>query len=403
MSGFEKSRVDLLILVPEILESSSIAWPNASMWRRPPFISTTSVPLYASKDIASHAHSPRRTGGLCNNTTGYANMTAQRHLIRNSNPRILRGSAPPAHCPFDQGDTRMTDLFNDSDAYFDWVNSIGPRSSIFAGSSNTDGRSQKSDTDINMTGVMSSQQIYANAIDHGSREFNLNLQPVEGSLLTQLKVPTNTPTTSAQEDGERAVTDFACFRLPRYMLTSIVGFPYPLVSNQTLLSPDLANTLTSTLLTQSIPLQTQTGTLHTPASEVKPRKETRAQNLDPQLYVVSTRPTAGSGCLEQRKVTRQLSAAEVDSCYFDGSDLRGPAPTGPRLPSPGESKVEVNNSACPDTTIDSCSGRGMSDDNIEQYRNFTPASARVFDQEEEPRNSSSRFEIASFPPQTDGN
>ena len=43
----------------DILQRSSIAWPNAAMWQQPHLVQSLPVPMYFSGGSDPHAHSPR--------------------------------------------------------------------------------------------------------------------------------------------------------------------------------------------------------------------------------------------------------------------------------------------------------------------------------------------------------
>ncbi|KAL7911858.1 hypothetical protein GGI35DRAFT_300849 [Trichoderma velutinum] len=113
----------------EILEASCIAWPNPSMWRRVPIVTSRAVQAYPSDDTDSHAHSPRRK---------YSRITADLPSSTNENlhSAMTNRSTRPGHrkSSYQGGSSRSTsgststgtlESINDSNAYFEWLNGMG--------------------------------------------------------------------------------------------------------------------------------------------------------------------------------------------------------------------------------------------------------------------------------------
>ena len=180
----------------EVLESSSIAWPNSSMWHRAPLVSSFPVPSYPSDDSDSHAHSPRRRATATQSSSSSYSQSALRSS--SENPGKRRATQPV--CGSLDDSNAASDPFAGTSAYFEWLKGIT------AGACDTNRRegqvkahrrlARRTSTDISMPDYVDilEQPLYAPGPRHED----------DGPSNT-LQVPTNTPTTSGyggyEQDG----------------------------------------------------------------------------------------------------------------------------------------------------------------------------------------------------------
>lgn len=191
----------------EVLESSSIAWPNTAMWRTMPFASSTSISVRPFEGVESHAHSP--CGSYSNlraiSSAGQSENSLREGLQPYKSDRaqkrqpIITSENPTLSTPTTIG----VDPFIEANAYFEWLSGMGMGVSADTGTGHAsrpairDGR--KSSTDISMPDYLPSDQL----IQLDGDPFELKHD--ENTSITQLKVPTNTPTpcdnVSAEQRG----------------------------------------------------------------------------------------------------------------------------------------------------------------------------------------------------------
>lgn len=173
------------------------------------------------------------------------------------------------------------------------------------------------------------------------------------------------------------------------------GVPFPLLSH-TSMPPELAASLTNSLLNQPLPLQVQPQT-QAPAWEVKSRKENRGSQADPSPSAISTTPMAKPSRGEVRLASQKVyvpsgGAPALDAnSQIDGSPLPG-GDVSPRMPSTGEFGVDITNVAGSGTL----SPNIAADNRSKRLRNFTPASAKAIDEEDEPRRPSPHVRASPF-------
>lgn len=188
----------------DILESSAIAWPNPSMWRRQPFTASMPVPAYPSEDAELHAHSPRRRADQHPDSFGYGRHTIQ-NMIENDAAFSKHG-----HTYGPQFQPGNKDFFSaagggdrsaDAASAFDWMSNTGPQSMSFSADPphkfNNHRRFRQSSTDTSMPD-------YVPMSNRGSREdgnadslsgpsgVSLGSEEVSGS--SNMRAPSNTPT-----------------------------------------------------------------------------------------------------------------------------------------------------------------------------------------------------------------
>lgn len=172
------------------------------------------------------------------------------------------------------------------------------------------------------------------------------------------------------------------------------------------ISSDFAHSLTHSLLNQPHPLPTlpqsvQPHQIQLPASEIKSRKENRH---------VNNAGSVGSSTNPSPSVEAQIRKFSTPNTAFGiiGNDRTGPSASGSgsvfsRHSSAGEFGRDITNTASPNQTYAgvTASGTGSgsgSEKGTKRSRNFTPASARAIDEEDEPRRASPLVRVATtFP------
>ncbi|KAH6623696.1 hypothetical protein F5144DRAFT_369851 [Chaetomium tenue] len=341
----------------EILENNAIAWPNQSMWQCAAFNPAVPVPAYHLDDgPSSHAHSPRRkpaplrhlknqgfSGPALNNVVfpGHAGGLLDDSALQMP---YLDDNVAPINTPF-------PDSFADS-AYLEWTNSL-------AGGQSNDpwdglalwpqgGRTQRQTaSDTVMPDYLPAQIAEPMHISGASLED----EPM------RLKVPTNTPTGGTDDDQDT-----------------------PLEINQpTLLPSEFASSLTRSLLNQPFPL---------PAHHHSSCKDTQRAMLD-RTITVDEAPTvpvsSGPSCAEFGSIIASLG------CDNSGSSLAAPSDS---------VQTEPNCSGAQGAAGLLSSGKGISKVNggilAKRSRNFTPASVKAIDEEDEPRRASPHVRATGF-------
>lgn len=357
----------------DILESSAIAWPNASMWRRAPYTAQMEVPTLQGDDSESHAHSPRRqpsaSGQPMNHFGNFANATTIIGNRRATHPNCGTVTYPGFRNP---------DLFT-SAPYFDYWNNMGLG---MAGNLMRNGITSRIDR------ISSSDTSMPDYIPVGQGSQYLDEQitgnlPHDGEKQTaNLKVPTNTPTAADMGGCEKEA----------------VG--YPIITHNTSL-PDFADMLTNSLLNQPIPIHLQRTASRVPCADVKSRKENRVQT-----HAVPAVPASATGNpaavnyhehQEMRRVSQQmiipsgssLPIGNVDAQKEDLDRCDGTAQCSASMMSNKSNVIKM----CSNTEGGNETTRMMSDKGMKRSRNFTPASSRVKDDEDEPRRASPRIRL----------
>ncbi|KAM4054298.1 NADH dehydrogenase (ubiquinone)-like protein [Hirsutella rhossiliensis] len=374
----------------DILESSCIAWPNPSMWRRAPFASSMPVPSYPSDDPDSHAHSPRRlTDAVQGNASGYPIPGIQGVMGKPSTSSGMRRVTHPAFGTLSQAKSIVADPFGDANSYFEWLSGIGMGVNDANRVENQGNPQQRmmrrASTDISMpdyTPLESGDQLAPSA---DRAPFMPSMRQEEDDTSGHMRVPTNTPTTSGQASHEQD------------------GTPFAIVSHNSSIPSDLAHSLTNSLLNQPMPLHFQQPNFHAPASEVRSRKENRRQQ--PAGPSPSAASTFGQDHQEMRRVSQQMyipPGASVPVCTVNSQvnspqdqDLPGPEQSqqgrsSDSEPGPGSNMVDVKDAAV--------GGAGVitAEKGTKRIRNYTPASVRAIDEEDEPRRGSPRVRLTPF-------
>lgn len=187
------------------------------MWRRAPFTASMPVPTYASDDVESHAHSPRRRATLGPGETPgcpiptFQGMTSAQSPAKKGlqNPHLTeRGNA--AHL-----NDANCDVFHNSRAYFDWLGNTGIGTNDTTHMSfeedNTNSKLQgirKTSTDISMPDYMTLS--YSDRNPCPDPQFVPSHLQDEESNTGHTKVPENTPTPRGMgsDDSEGIILDF---------------------------------------------------------------------------------------------------------------------------------------------------------------------------------------------------
>ncbi|PHH76432.1 hypothetical protein CDD80_1541 [Ophiocordyceps camponoti-rufipedis] len=303
----------------DILESSCIAWPNPSMWRRQALVASSMVvPTCTSNDVTSHAHSPRHQADLMQ--SHYAASVIPTSMVM---PKSFEGLGPrratlPVCSTMAYAKAVPSDAFGDTNAYFEWLNGMGMSvgdvqragSQAFAQHRNA----RRSSTDISMPDY-TPMELSEGLTDQQSMLAGMRQDEDDSS--GHLRVPTNTPTASGH--GGHQELDGA-ERLPSWAvrtLTESLGVPYPMLSLSSSMPADLTNSLTNSLLNQPMSAQFQRQQQQQSglgASEVKSRKENRRhQAAAPSPPVLAGVSGLGQEQQEMRRVSQQMYIASGSS------------------------------------------------------------------------------------------
>ncbi|OAA34782.1 hypothetical protein NOR_08294 [Metarhizium rileyi] len=368
----------------EVLETSSIAWPNPSMWRRAPFAASMQVPTFQPDDSESHAHSPQRRASSSERFSHAVDPTQS----AGTNSALIAGGrrvTHPAYGPFLYPTHNGSDLFGQPGPYFQWLNDmsmsmgLGTESNQFINAtrgSATQKSTTRTSTDVSMSdyvpmssnGQCAEQQVAPETLpDEGERHS------------TQPKVPTNTPTTA--DVGYKRD-----------------GLSFPILTNATSFPSDLADSLTNSLLNQPLPMNSA---FRTPATEVRSRKE----HLEQQLSAPS--PTTVAGASENiqhrptiRHVSQQLYMPLGVSIPVAKSDMDATSPNTCDYCVLSATQGNALQAGCPSrkpsTDVLDDEARLSGEKGAKRIRKFTPASARAIDDEEGTHRPSPRVRLTSF-------
>ena len=377
------------------------------MWQRPPYNPPMPVPTYHPEDGAhSHTHSPRKRSFFRDSKSqGFQPPFGMGNVFQ-PQPSTSFFGGQPFPMPFlPRGNTTSSSLsfpdsFNES-AYFDWVNSLSSgQSSGELGKAvwptTTRNTSKQSSTDTSMPDYMSNRSVDAMHISGPSLEDD----PMS------LKVPTNTPTAGPTEDAQGPQFNFSSYGM----------------------SSDLATSLTHSLLNQPLPLPIPPHAIPLPSSEIKSRKENRHLNISGS-NPASTQSTPHGAQTDTRKFSQPVFGIGGNLGAGVGVQMSSTAGLGTRGLSPNSEAVFTleasRNSSANDFGVNltnngaglgpSCSPMPISQHSFveaatdgnspkalstnvcnvgsRRARNFTPISAKVIDEEDEPRKSSSHHHV----------
>ena len=167
---------------------------------------------------------------------------------------------------------------------------------------------------------------------------------------------------------------------------------------------DLATALTVSLLNQPPPAQVHQQSTTCPATEIKSRKETRIKQQTSAPIREASMPTASQGLGEMRKVSQQLSIPPGAALPTEKVPSNDDTPKMPQTTnmsnlqslnideSSMEGGIRPRENITPLRTI---SGNSL-DKGGKRTRNFTPASAKAIDEEDEPQRASPRVRLTPF-------
>ncbi|KAI1186286.1 hypothetical protein F5B17DRAFT_441207 [Nemania serpens] len=410
----------------DILESSGIAWPNPTMWRRGPFNPTMPTPSQKHEDgPEAHLHSPRRRSSFAKNTAGSSGYNPASANMSQMNANDFIGNMPNSQSLLQRGingtQAGYMDPFNpnkaDMTCFFDWSNNFGVvGQSQAADMGKGKASSRRANTHSKITASDTSMPDYSSSHSTGAQMMN-DFQPmsflvssIDDSGVTNIapKVPANTPTALV----DASFVDDLGIDINKLGTPGNTPPPTEFFSTSTTnFSTELATTLTQSLLNQPHPLPTQGPNIPIPASEIKSRKENR-QNHEAFMQGISNidhidmRKVSQSVYGQLGKTSRDTSSTSASppsqgtfSGIFSHRSFSGPE-FGNDLTNSGILFNHVN----AEPTV-AAEGRivSSSDKGTKRTRQFTPASARAIDDEDEPRRSSPRGRnvLAEQPAETD--
>ncbi|KAK4096147.1 hypothetical protein N658DRAFT_519364 [Parathielavia hyrcaniae] len=381
----------------EILEKNGIAWPNQSMWGCSPFNPVMPVPPYYLEDgPSSHTHSPgKRSQPLRNiHNRGFPAPAMANTAFQLQGGSDLLGSADLHMGYLDASSlghasnlgsgsaTPCSDPFVDS-AYLDWANSLTneQQGHFWAGQTMwpASARSQQRNTsDTVMPDYVPPQ---------ASDPMHVSGPSLDDDPMT-LKAPTNTPIGGIAEENQET-----CFSVPE-----LASLPH-----------DFNSSLARSLLNQPFPLPDHHHNTRGPAAEVKPTDDaahaflTQSNNLlhstghaNSIVAHKAPQPMFGDGASD---ISGPVSASSRPACgefgsilaslgcSNDGSSLATPTSSGQAVSSIDSGRIGGDKGNC-------SSGSGSTA--TKRPRNFTPASAKAIDQEDEPRRMSPYVRGAGF-------
>ncbi|KAI1125923.1 hypothetical protein F5Y10DRAFT_245923 [Nemania abortiva] len=393
----------------DILESSGIAWPNPAMWRRGPFNPTMPSSSHQHEDgPEAHLHSPRRRSSFVKSTASSSAYNLAGVNTSEVNANNFIGNMPNTQSLLQRPQIGYIDPFNPNKAdmppYFDWSNTFGVVGNAQAadmGKGKTSNRranthSKMSASDTSMPDYSSSNSTSAHLMtDFQPMGFVVSHidEPDIGNLAP--KVPANTPT--ALVDASFA----GDLEIDINKLGTPGSTPPPtdfFTTSTTNFSTELATSLTHSLLNQPHPLPVQGSSIAMPAPEIKSRKENRLNN---EAFIEGT---ANLDHIDMRKVSQSVYG-HLDKTSRGTSSTSNSPPSqsafsgvfshrsfsGPEFGHDltNSSILFTHGNAEPNAATDIRIGSG-SDNGIKRTRQFTPASAKAIDDEDEPRRNSPR-------------
>lgn len=366
----------------DILETNAIAWPNQTMWQCSPFNPVMPVPTYQIDDgPSSHAHSPARK------SLPLRNLKSQAFPAPALANTALAGSSllgnPALQMPyFDYSSTGSANTPSHSDpftdaAYLEWANALasGQQGDLWDGLTlwPTSTRSQRQSTsDTIMPDYVPPQTADPMHVSGPSLED----EP------TSLKVPTNTPTGGASEDGQNTGVQVSqCSGLPS----------------------DFASSLTRSLLNQPFPFPVQQHNPCFQTAESKSGKDNQhsmhgqgntnnmeagkaLQSMFGADAVDNTVPLSASSGTSSGELGSMVASL---GCNNSGSSLATPSSSGQTEATP----IGSEGGTAPGSTRANTRNVNMA---TKRPRNFTPASVKAIDEEDEPRRISPHLRTAGY-------
>lgn len=305
----------------------------------------------------------------------------------NSSAPAFRASFPYMPAGSSGGSCSYLDPFNpETAAYGEWVTplSCGQSGDGSFGKSMWSGTTRKyTSTDTSMPDYLSPQS--SDPMPQGSDPMHISGRSLEDDPLS-LKVPTNTPT------GPRDFNSGQCMMPAMPVHTSTIP-------------PDFATSLTHSLLNQphplpvlpqNFPLQSKKEARHlaafnsyptsaqsTPFTEhIETRRSSQPGGLLPKSISTSAVFPCGTSIFESPMTASQSTFLDTTPRAFSGVDLGNNTSAG----AAGEPPIEASANT-PGSTRDS------NKSGLKRARTFTPVSARVIDEEDDPHRPSPRARI----------
>ncbi|KAI1338668.1 hypothetical protein F5Y15DRAFT_424935 [Xylariaceae sp. FL0016] len=403
----------------DVLEGSGIAWPNPMMWRRGPFNPTMPVPAQQHEDGAeAHLHSPRRRAASMLKATSNSHRFGSSGATQTNTSSFL-GSMPNTQALLQRdgngSGSGYTDPFDlqksDSTAYPDWVVNFGSVNNCQTGemgktsynpatrrqpTANRISSSDSSMPDYGINNIGNLQQMPE------FQDVNFSGPGHQGSdnIILAPKVPANTPSTVAEPNFVQDLQVNMAKAGPNMSTPPMNDF----FNTDHAFSTELATSLTHSLLNQPHPLPVQGSTSSLPAPEIKSRKENHLH------HDTSIQNTPIVGHIDMRKVS-QTGYSDASKGSRDASNNNSPPSQSTfsgvfshRSISAGDfgnDLTNVNNVFTnPSTDLDletslmaDHRARVGSEKGVKRTRQFTPASAKAIDDEDEPHRSSPRARI----------
>lgn len=363
------------------------------MWQRTPYTASMPVPAYASEEPESHAHSPRRRSGFPPYMQGV--------MTTNSPSTHTKQLMQPSFNNF--GYSGIDEQFGNanSTSYLDWLSKEVEMEDVsrLSFKNATERQTRKSNTDTSMPDYP--PQASGQASARPDQQFSMatfQAQPEDDSFLGHTKVPTNTPTARGSVAYSSDGKD--------------MSFASLFQQNPSSIPPDLANSLTNSLLNQPMPsLSHHHSSFYPHAPEVKSRKEVRlSQDANAsQPAPASTAP--GLENQDMRKVSQQMYIPSGASMPIGTVPMQSNSPFGQSRKASEVSQRVFSTEFGPNTNQSSADAlRTISGNSAAQaaaqaaqgsakrIRNFTPASAKVIDDEDEPQRASPQICMSPFAP-----
>ncbi|KAI1810495.1 hypothetical protein GGS20DRAFT_594327 [Poronia punctata] len=393
----------------EILESSGIAWPNPAMWRRGPFNPTMPVPSQQHDDGPdAHIHSPRKRGKPTSGSLG-GHLPAPN--APQMNPSSFLGSMASSQDHLQRGPGGMyvgyADPFNVNKteaSLYGWPGNagiIGQTHVADMGKAKLSDRKGASRSKISSSDT--SMPDYSSANSHGNHLMS-EFRPLNFMTENEVDPGTSGLAQHPATDNQGALME------PSFMADFGMAMNKPATPGNTpshadffnatdpCFSSELATSLTHSLLNQPHPLPTQASNMAMPAAEIKSRKENVLNNEIP------TEDTADMDHTKTRKVSHTVYTQAGNIGHSTDSATNSPPPHDTfaalfshRALSGIEFGHDLTNSGLyygnpngeSNMACESRAGNG-SDKATKRTRQFTPASAKAIDDEDEPRRSGSR-------------
>ncbi|KAG8413583.1 hypothetical protein J3458_012658 [Metarhizium acridum] len=369
----------------EVLESSSIAWPNPSMWRRAPFADSMQVPTLQPDDSESHAHSPQRRGSSSDKLSHAMNSfqgTGTSSVLVAGGRRVTHPVYGPCLYPAENG----LDPFGNAGSYFEWLNcmdmgmtaAVGDNHFNLNRSSAAQRSTRRTSTDVSMPDYIPAKSDSQGVEQQLAPE---TFPDEDGRQNAQCKVPTNAPTADVEYKRE--------------------GAAFPVPTDNTSFPSELADSLTNSLLNQPLPMDLHHSAFHAPAAEVISRKEYRdQQHSGPSPTIAMGGPVDTQERLESRHVSQQVYIPQGSSIAIGKADMAENSVNHSDYCASAMTRGNALQAGCPghkgssevqDEEAKHSGGKGA-----KRMRKFTPVSCRATDEEDEARRLSPQVRLTSF-------